>query len=160
MDRSLGGGQGASVLVDLLLSMAVLGLGFVLARTPGMSRKRQAWILSALTSMPAATLSMSHVTRLLGKDGWATVGDIVFSDDRLARFLCTFFAAFLLLDLGLGGMYAYVYEHGSGCVLASPSLGLTRFPHPKPHTQRQQCDTTPTRSSRSPAGCTTPSTSL
>lgn len=106
MDRSLG--QGGSVLGDLLISMAVLGAGFFLARTPGMSRKRQAWILSALTSMPAATLSMSHVTRLLGKDGWATVGDIVFSDDRLARFLCTFFAAFLLLDLSMGGTCACV----------------------------------------------------
>ncbi len=94
-------GLGQSVVFDLLLSMAMLSAGFFLLREPGMSRKRQAWILSALTSMPAATLSMSHVTRLL-RHGWADIGPVVFSDDRLARFLCCFFAAFLLLDLGLG----------------------------------------------------------
>lgn len=110
---------GTSVATDLALSMAALTAGFFLVRTPTMSRKRQAWILSALTSMPAATLSFAHVRRLLGKDGWASVGTFVFTDDRLARFLCTFFAAFLVLDLVLGS------EYGRG-VYPSPAL-LCRF---------------------------------
>lgn len=87
--------------IDLLVSLAALGAGFFLVRDPSMSRKRQAWILSALTSLPAATLSLPHVLRLL-RHGFAHAESLVFTDDRLARFLCCFFAAFLLLDLGLG----------------------------------------------------------
>jgi hypothetical protein len=94
---------GESVANDILLSMFLLALGFFLVRDrdPGMSPKRQSWILSALTSMPLATLSMGHVITLL-RVGWADVGRIVFADDRLARFLCCFFTAFLLLDVGFG----------------------------------------------------------
>lgn len=87
--------------LDLLVSLAALGAGFFLVRDPSMSRKRQAWILSALTSLPAATLSLPHVLRLL-RHGFDRAESLVFTDDRLARFLCCFFAAFLLLDLGLG----------------------------------------------------------
>ena len=94
-------GLGQTAALDLLVSLAALGAGFFLVRDPSMSRKRQAWILSALTSLPAATLSLPHVLRLL-RHGFAHAESLVFTDDRLARFLCCFFAAFLLLDLGLG----------------------------------------------------------
>ena len=94
-------GPGQTAALDLLVSLAALSAGFFLVRDPSMSRKRQAWILSALTSLPAATLSLPHVLRLL-RHGFAHAESLVFTDDRLARFLCCFFAAFLLLDLGLG----------------------------------------------------------
>lgn len=131
--RGLGLGQ--NVGVDLLVSLAALSAGFFLVRDPGMSRKRQAWILSALTSLPAATLSLPHVLRLL-RHGFAEAERFVFKDDRLARFLCCFFAAFLLLDLGLGCTYVRAEEGCMRCMHAPPPKShpppTPTNPHAKP----------------------------
>lgn len=84
---------------DLCASLLVLTMGFYAAKSPSMPPKRLSWVLSALTSMTTATLSMFHVHKLYKHD-WD--GAIMFTDDRLSRFTVTFFVAYLLLDLLLG----------------------------------------------------------
>ncbi|TFJ82174.1 hypothetical protein NSK_006503 [Nannochloropsis salina CCMP1776] len=88
---------------DLLLSSAFLTAGFFWVKTPDMTPKRLAWLLSAFSSFITASLSMSALYQLFAQS-WV-IENVLFADDRLSRFTATFFIAFLILDLALGMRY-------------------------------------------------------
>lgn len=137
---------------DLLCSILTLTFGYFWLKTPSMPKKRLSWVLSALTSMTCATLSMYHVHKLYRHD-W-DCGAIFFTDDRLSRFTVTFFVAFLLLDLLLG-CESLTLKHPPALIASCPMTHLL-LPSLSVHV-KQRCTTASTSASTA-GGSTTSST--
>jgi len=62
--------------------------------------KRKAWILSAITSMVCSLLSVRYVYLLTLAEFDTSIA--LYTDDRLSRFLNTFFVTSMVLDLIVG----------------------------------------------------------
>lgn len=88
--------------LDITVAAAALLIPYALYASKVKESKRRAWFLTLVTASVCGPLSLKYVFATVAP---AFDGAAQFTDDRLARFLCTFFGCFLVLDTVVGTLH-------------------------------------------------------